>query len=280
MAGQTVHRRLKPLNIIQTDKFTDKEIQRVKEFYGSNNLEPKNLNILVEELKRPKTGICRLAKKLGLTSLRRKKSEEVKREISVRTKNYIKKYGHPRGMLGKKHSLEHLKKQSIRTIKWWKEASDERKRKVKEKQLRNNLNKYGHVVARPFERTKVSWKQGWRQIGNRRIYCRSRWEANYARYLQFLKESGIIKDWEHEATTFWFEKEIEGSLCYVPDFKVIYVNGMHEWHEVKGWYDERSIKKINNFRKYYSEEKLIIIDKNWFKDNTDRCLTIINGWEI
>ena len=51
----------------------------------------------------------------------------------------------------------------------------------------------------------ASWKAGWREIGGQRIYARSRWEANYARYLEWLRANGSIAKWEHEPETFWFE---------------------------------------------------------------------------
>ena len=40
-------------------------------------------------------------------------------------------------------------------------------------------------------------KAGWREIGDKRCYFKSAWEANYARYLQWLKENGRIIDWEY-----------------------------------------------------------------------------------
>ena len=47
------------------------------------------------------------------------------------------------------------------------------------------------------------------------IYVRSSWEANYARYLNFLKKSGAILRWEFEPTEFEFTKinAGPGSIC-------------------------------------------------------------------
>ena len=66
------------------------------------------------------------------------------------------------------------------------------------------------------------WQPGWREIGGKRKYFRSKWESNYARYLQFLKEHKQIEDWHHECETFWFEGIKRGVCSYLPDFKVIH----------------------------------------------------------
>ena len=84
------------------------------------------------------------------------------------------------------------------------------------------------------------WKSGWRTIGGQRGYYRSRWEANYARYLEWLRVRGDIKYWSHEKDTFWFEKIKRGVRSYLPDFRVTEINGDVVYHEVKGWMDRRT----------------------------------------
>lgn len=44
------------------------------------------------------------------------------------------------------------------------------------------------------------------------MYFRSRWEANYALYLDFLVEKGEIKKWEYEVDVFVFDKIQFGTL--------------------------------------------------------------------
>jgi hypothetical protein len=77
----------------------------------------------------------------------------------------------------------------------------------------------------------------------------------------------VIKEWEHEPKTFWFEEIKRGTRSYLPDFKVTYWDGNHEWIEVKGYFDRKSLTKIKRFRKYYPQEILRIIDSEWFKAN-------------
>jgi len=107
--------------------------------------------------------------------------------------------------------------------------------------------------------------QGYRHVGDRNIYFRSNWEYRYALYLQFLKEQGVIQEWEHEPKTFWFELIKRGVRSYLPDFKIIKDDGTHYWVEVKGYMDSKSKTKLKRFKKYYPEEQLFLADESWFK---------------
>ena len=121
-------------------------------------------------------------------------------------------------------------------------------------------------------------KQGWREIGGKEYYFRSKWEANYARYLEFLKERKTIFDWKHEPQTFWFEGIKRGVVSYLPDFKVYTIKNTHYWVEIKGYMDKRSLTKIKRFNKYFPNEFLIVIDKDWFA-NSHTFRGFIKEWE-
>lgn len=144
--------------------------------------------------------------------------------------------------------------------------------------LKTKIKKYGNLVPNN-NRKGATWKCGWREIGGRRIYARSRWEANYARYLEWLKLSGSISEWEHEPHTFWFENIKRGTRSYLPDFRVTFNTGAIEWHEVKGWMDARSRTKLKRMAKYYPSEKIVLIGSKWFKDNRLNLMGIIADWE-
>ena len=111
-------------------------------------------------------------------------------------------------------------------------------------------------------------KSGWREVGGKKIYFRSTWEVKYAKYLQFLKETGVINSWEYEPQTFWFEEIRRGTRSYLPDFKVTKLDGTHYWVEVKGYFDAKSKTKIKRFKKYYPKEELMICDEKWFVKNS------------
>jgi len=123
------------------------------------------------------------------------------------------------------------------------------------------------------------WRQGWREVGSRKIFFRSSWECNYARYLEYLKLQGQISKWDHEPKTFWFEGIKRGCVSYLPDFRIERLNGSHYWVEVKGWMTAKSKTKIKRFKKYYPSEELHIVDKKWFLENSSKLKLIIEQWE-
>lgn len=116
----------------------------------------------------------------------------------------------------------------------------------------------------------------WRTIGDKSYYFRSQWEMNYARYLQFLKDRGLIVDWLYEPETFWFHAIKRGTNSYKPDFKILDPDGTHYWVEVKGYMDAKSSTKIKRLKKYYPNERIEVVDKNWFKANMPVFSKIFN----
>lgn len=112
------------------------------------------------------------------------------------------------------------------------------------------------------------------------LYVRSSWEANYARYLNFLIKHNEIKKWEYEPDTFEFHAIKKGTRFYTPDFKVFLKNGNIEYHEVKGWMDEKSITRGKRMEKYYPEIKIKLVDKTWFRQNGKTLSKIIKNWEV
>jgi hypothetical protein len=82
-----------------------------------------------------------------------------------------------------------------------------------------------------------------------------------------LKEQKQIEEWEHEPQTFWFEEIKRGTRSYLPDFKITRFEGSHYWVEIKGYLDSKSLTKIKRFRKYYPQEELIVLGKEWFAKN-------------
>lgn len=142
--------------------------------------------------------------------------------------------------------------------------------------MKTRIEKHGTLNT---NRECCSWKAAWREIGGKRKYFRSRWEANYAYYLEFLKSKGEIKEWEHEPETFWFEKIKRGCRSYLPDFRVTANDGSISYHEVKGWMDDRSKTKIKRMKIYHPKVVLLIFDGTWFKKNTKTLKTIVPGWE-
>lgn len=248
------------------------------------------LDDLAESLGRLKSNICRKARALGLTEQGRPKKLPEERRMrkpmflsddaraqyrSTRMREYIQINGHPKGMLGKTHT-EAIKAQIGEKSKTFNAGLTEEQRAAM------NLKAMRTKVARGTyapERQKTTWKAGWREIGGKRKYYRSRWEANYARYLQWLKEKGRIADWAHEPTTFWFEGIKRGTCSYLPDFLVMELGGAQVYYEVKGWMDDRSKTKIRRMAKYHPTVKLIVIQEKQYMAVAKAVGSLIEGWE-
>jgi len=272
ISGDTVHQYLKKAGKkLRNANWSNAEIQLLRQAYA----DPSRVNVpaLAQQLGRPYAGIACKAEELGLTSGR---GHQVKRPETLQLMGRIiserwKKQGHPRGMAGKKHTQETKDKISEKGTG----------RIIPPEQILRSMKarvaKYGSMS--PPRAGRGSWKASWREIGGQRIYARSRWEANYARYLQLLLDGGEILKWEHEPETFWFEGASEAPRSYLPDFRVTLEVGIFEYHEVKGWMDDVSKAKINRMAEYYPSITLVVRDKAWFKSNRKALSKLIPEWE-
>lgn len=278
VCGQSVHERLIKLDYpLKLQRISEKDLNFIKDNY----IIYRDKGLLVEmakSLNRTIPFICRKAKLFNLTDYKHKKTEKQIVDSSNRLRLIIKN-NHPKGMLGKKHSKETLEIISIKSSKYQNSLTEEQIFAKTTKMLTTKLEKYGSTDAGVHNRENSSWKAGWRIIGGIKKYYRSRWEANYARYLEFLKEHNEIKSWKHESKTFWFEKIKRGCRSYLPDFEVILNNESIEYHEVKGWMDDKSKTKLKRMKIYYPEIKLKLIDSEWFRYNTKTLKNIIKDWE-
>lgn len=123
--------------------------------------------------------------------------------------------------------------------------------------------------------------QGWRQIGDKKIYLRSLWEMNFAHYLQFIYEREKILKWEYEPKLFKFPKEkyAGGPFQYLPDFLVTNNDKSEIWYEVKGYLNPASKKKLKRFYENFPNEELEIISKKWFNNANKHYSSVIPNWE-
>jgi hypothetical protein len=124
------------------------------------------------------------------------------------------------------------------------------------------------------------WQAGKRTIGGREKHYRSRWEANYARYLEALRVRGKLLAWEHEPETFWFEGIKRGVVSYLPDFRITKADGTVEYREVKGWMDKRSKTKLKRMAKYHPSVIVRVIQKKQYDLIEKRRGHLIQGWEM
>lgn len=136
-----------------------------------------------------------------------------------------------------------------------------------------------HMFQSSNEHNKNSRGKGGRRDDLDGLYVRSRWEANWARYLNWLQSIGQIQGWEYEPDTFSFEKIKRGQRFYTPDFKVTNADGSIEYHEVKGYMDQPSKTKLKRMAKYYPGITILIIDEPVYKDVAKKIGKGLDHWE-
>lgn len=124
-----------------------------------------------------------------------------------------------------------------------------------------------HLLSKKAPITQYRRCGRWVQFGDRRVYLRSNWEVKFAEYLEMLKKGGAIKSWEYEPKTFWFMEIKRGVRSYKPDFMVVDNGDKVTWYEVKGFMDGRSVTKLKRMKKYYPDEQVRVIDRDWFVRN-------------
>lgn len=313
-SGETVRRKLLEIGVSRNHpSFSEEEDEVIRKFYTERKGLPLDLNELANLLNRSRWSVAMRASRLGVCNPFRPNSEETNRKVSRQNKGrpsafkgrpqsaaarenmskaqqlywqeHPEKRGvrsekakawhknniHPRGMLGKHHSEETKSRLSESHIG----KKVPRERLLRSMQTR--LAKYG-TLNPPDYRNGASWKSGWVEVGGKRFYARSRWESNYARYLEFLKQAKEVQDWNYEPKTFWFDKVKRGTVSYLPDFEVILWTGETEYHEVKGWMDARSKTKIKRMAKYYPQIKLVVIDAARYRALNRKCKRLIKDW--
>lgn len=109
-------------------------------------------------------------------------------------------------------------------------------------------------------------------------YFRSSWEANYARYLNWLQSLGQIRGWEYEVDTFEFPIK-RGSRFYTPDFKVTENDGRVVYHEVKGYMRPESATKLKRMRIHHPTVEVLLVDRVVYHDIQNKVAAMIDGWE-
>lgn len=109
-------------------------------------------------------------------------------------------------------------------------------------------------------------KAGIRKDISDAIYFHSRWEANYARMLNYL---GVV--WEYEPKTFDL-----GTQNYTPDF---YLPATEEYVEIKNFLWKYSKVRDEKFRKLYPSIKLKMILKEDYLELQEKYAKSIKNWE-
>jgi hypothetical protein len=230
---------------------------------------------------KPKPGQSEVMKRLyvegKLKPLQKGSPEAVRRGRNLSQKLKSGEVTHPRGMKGKQHSEEARKRIGEAHRKRWDDGlNDDRKPPTKAQRVA--------AAKRMHERLKAnncysSARRGRRDdLGD--TFFRSRWEANYARYLNFLIAQKKIVKWEFEPDTFWFEAIRRGVRSYCPDFKVWAPDGSIYYDEVKGWMDAKSKTKLKRMKKYHPSVIVNIVGEAQYREIERKLGVTIAGWEF
>lgn len=277
-------------------KWTKQEEKMLIDWYAAHT-DYLNLKKLATKLGRTEAFLCRKARELGLTKLGRKPkwmldelSERMKkydetemgkanREKALQKMQAQNKICHPKGMLGKTHTEEYKRQMSERVKKEWQDP-DSTFNSEQFRQKRSDI-----MSKQMIEKYKSNSENHSRGHGGRRsdlngLYLRSSWEANYARYLNFLIKHKNIYKWEYEPDTFYFENIKRGTRSYTPDFKIWKTEKSEPYYvEVKGWMDQKSKTKLSRMKKYYPNIRIVLISEPEYNEIKNKLSALIPNWE-
>jgi hypothetical protein len=207
--------------------------------------------------------------------------EERRKANSEHVKRMWMERPHPRGMLGKKHKPELKRAISEMSRRMWADPNS-KLNSPEQSQRRSDQLTRRQLLNGPMggEKTFSRCRRGRRSdLGG--IFFRSAWEANYARYLNWLVARGEVVSWNFEQTVFEFYEEKRKYRSYMPDFRVEFPGGRIEWHEVKGWMTEKGRKKLELMAKYYPDEVIVVVGKDFFfrAERASDLADLIPNWE-
>lgn len=258
-------------------KWKQAQLDRIREFYAAHEGKPMRLSELAEEMGQRRSTLSRLARWLGVARRGRKHPLETRVVQAQKARDRIALHGHPRGNLGKMHTAENRQRWSDnrRALGALGMMFIQRNGMSDEHRLRMAVSK--RLAAKPTNAYSRA-KRGYREdLG--KTFFRSSWEANYARYLNFLKSRGTISGWEFEPDTFWFAGIKRGVMSYLPDFRVTRPNGSVYYVEVKGWMDDKSKTKLKRMAKYHPDIELEVVASKQYREIEQKLSGAIPHWE-
>lgn len=276
LSGQKVHSILKSMGLgKRMNYFTDNDYQFLKEHYDEY-AQAQNLKELAQIMDRTVPFLSRKAKELGLTKNNRKfeLGENQVRKLSESARMRIKTYGHPKGMLGKKHSNSTKQNISLWQKQNWDTHYDEILTDERRKQM-SDLMAESQELGKMGVRSRTYLTQA--IINNKEYLFKSAWETNIAMVLEYCRLMGEIDDWGYESSKFSFEYDGSGVRNYKPDFDVI-KDGITYHIEVKGWKDDKSQVKEILMKKHYPNVQIYLIDEPRYRDIKKRYKPIIPLW--
>lgn len=235
-----------------------------------------DIGVIAKKINKTRSAIKAKAHDMNITDKSKYYTQEqidfiLKNKDLLTYKDMATVLGKNEGNLCRKMKELGITKKKIKS-KYWETATPEqikeRKRKQRETKIKN-----GTLNPMPFQKNPYSRAKGGKRSDLGDIYFRSSWEANIARYYNFM---GI--KWEYEPKTFVFENVTRGSVSYTPDF---YLPEEDTWIEIKGYMDSKSKTKLKRFARQYPEEykKLHLIQQKEYTEIKKKLGPLIKNWE-
>jgi len=206
---------------------------------------------------------CRKCVNAGMVETRMSRGSYVRSEVQNKKLSETLKQKYVSGW--DPNTAEHREKLSTGMKERWQDGS------MREQTAKTSMEKWGvyhHTQRIEFITASAKFsfaKKGYRHDLN--IYFRSAWEANFARYLNFLG-----KDWSYEPKRFL----LKSGLSYTPDFYVITDD---IYYEVKGAWIGKSREKVEDFIREYGIT-LVIIEREAYDSIKSKYSKKIIGWEL
>lgn len=131
-----------------------------------------------------------------------------------------------------------------------------------------------------FHRTAKAGKRA--DLGDQ--YFRSSWEANMARYFNWLVTHRAyinghqLLSWEFEVDEFEFPVK-RGTRFYWPDFKLTFADGRIEYWEIKGYMDQKSKTALDRMARHHPDVKVVLVDGPAYHAIARKVAALVPGWE-
>lgn len=279
--GNRIHQNLiKAGYRLRHSRWTKEEDQTLTEFYARDT-EEFSVPVIAKQLNRTEDAITLRAGQLRLTKKNRKNNSGAK--LNMKNAHAARPNKYPGFNKGRKFGpLSDLQKEKLSAAlkaKWdnakatstiW--MSESGRQKSSDRMTRRQ---HSGEIRGGYNRAAGGFRE---DIG---IFVRSSWEANIARYLNWMVKIGAVIRWEYESETFWFENIKRGTRSYTPDFKIWFSkepNSPVFW-EVKGWMDQKSRTKLDRMGRMYPDVKIVVIGNTEYKAISSESRHVIQHWE-
>lgn len=271
--------------------WTEDEVRMLRAVYGEFS-EDGALARLARKIHRHPANIARKARALGFRRLARIRQARLplagpefgsaahREHLAAKTREQFAMLGHPRGMLGKRHTQENLERARQGNRRYWAQLTAEQLEVRNSKMIATRIARRGAGNTTPAQLTYTRGRGGRRaDLGD--VYFRSSWEANYARYLNFLVTKGAVASWQYEPMTVIFPVDRGPVRTYTPDFAVIELpTGWLRYHEVKGVWSDRFFAQLDLIGEHRQDlEPLTIVDAAAYAELHRQYRHELPGWE-